>query len=69
MGLATPSSTPTLVAARKVTLAVDPGLFDFTLCDDVEGYINKDLDSDSDSASSVATAIFAVGGEEGRQGH
>ena len=38
VGWATPSPTPTLVAARKGTLAAIPELFDFTLGGDVEGY-------------------------------
>ena len=37
VGLATPSPTPTPVAAGKVTLAAIPELFDFTLGGDVEG--------------------------------
>ena len=68
VGLATPCPTPTPVAARKGTLAGIPELFDFTLGGDVEGYETVGLDSDSDSTSSVVSAIFAVGGDSGRKG-
>ena len=67
VGLATPSPTSTPVAARKGTLAAIPELFDFTLGGDVEGYETVESDSDSDSTSSVVSAIFAVGGESGRK--
>ena len=62
VGLATTSLTPTPVAARKGTLAAIPELFNFTLGGDVEGYETVESDSDSDSASSVVSAIFTVGG-------
>ena len=68
VGLATPSPNPTLVVARKGTLAAIPELFDFTLGDDVEGYETVESDSDSDSTSSVVSAIFPVGGDFGRKG-
>ena len=65
VGLATPSFTPTPVAARKGTLAAIPQLFDFTLGGEVEGYETVELDSDSDSTVSVVSAIFTVGGIPG----
>ena len=68
MGLATPSPTPTLVAAWKRTLAAIPKFFDFTLCGDVEAYETGESDSDSDSTSSVVSAIFIVGGDSRRKG-
>ena len=70
VGLATPSPTPTLVAAGKGPLAAIPELFNFTLGGDVEGYetVESDSDSDSDSTSSVGSAIFAVGGDFGGKG-
>ena len=68
VGLSTPSPTPTLVAAKKGTLAAIPELFDFTLCGDVEGYETVELDSDSDSTSSMVSAIFTIGGDTVRKG-
>ena len=68
VGLATPSPTPTPVAARKGTLVAIPELFDFTLAGDVEEYETVESDSDSDSTSSIVCAIFAVGGDYGRKG-
>ena len=68
VGLATPSPTSTPVAARTETLARIPELFDFTLGGDVEGYKTVGSDSDSDSTSSVVSAIIAVGGNSGRNG-
>ena len=68
VGLATPSATPTSVAARKVTLAAIPELFDFTLGGDVEGYETVGSDSDSDSTSGIVSSIFAVGGDSGGKG-
>ena len=65
VGLATPSPTPTPVAARKGTLAAIPELFYFTLGGDVEGYETVEADSNSNSTSSVVSAIFAVGGDSG----
>ena len=65
MGLATPSPTPTPVAARKGTLAAILELFDFTSCGDVEGYETVDSDSDSDSTSSIESVIFAIGEDSG----
>ena len=63
VGLATPSPTPTPVAARKGSLVAIPELFDFTLGGDVEGYETVESGSDLDSTSSVVSAIFAVGGD------
>ena len=68
MGLATPSPTPTPVAASTGILAAIPKLFDFTLGEQVERYETVKSDSDSDSTSSVVSSIFAVGGESGRKG-
>ena len=68
VGLATPSPTLTLVAAKKRTLAAIPELFDFTLCGDVEGYETVESDLDSDSTLSAVSAIFTVGGDSGRKG-
>ena len=68
MGLATPSPTPTPMAARKGTLVAIPGFFGFTLCGEVEGYETVESDSDSDSASSVVSAVFAIGGDLVRKG-
>ena len=68
VGLATPSPTPTLVAAWKRTLAAIPKFFDFTLCGDVEAYETGESDSDSDSTLSVGSAIFTIGGGFGRKG-
>ena len=68
VGLATPSPTPTPVADRKGTLAAIPELYGFTLSGDVERYETVGSDSDSDSASSVVSAIFQVGGDSGRKG-
>ena len=56
------------MAARKGTLAAIPELFDFTLGRDVEGYETVESDSDSNSTSSVLSAIFAVGGDSVRKG-
>ena len=68
VGLATPSPTPTPVAARKGTLAAIPELFDFTLGGGVEGYETVESGSDSDSTSGVVSAIFTVGGGSGGKG-
>ena len=67
VGLATPSPTPTLVAARKGTLAAIPELFDFTLGGVVEEYETVESDSYLDSTSSIVSAIFNVGGDSGRK--
>ena len=56
------------MAARKGSLAAIPELFDFTLGGDVEGYETVESGSDSDSTSSVVSAIFAVGGDSGGKG-
>ena len=55
------------MAARKGTLAAIPELFDFTLGREVEGYETVESDSDSDSTSSVVSAIFRVGGDFGEK--
>ena len=68
VSLAIPSLTPTPVAAGKGTLAAIPELFGFTLRGDVEEYETVESDSDSDSASSIVSAIFAVSGDSGRKG-
>ena len=68
VGLATPSPTPTPVAARRRTLAAIPKLFDFTFGGDVEGYETVGSDSDSDLTSSVVSVICAVGGDSGGKG-
>ena len=68
VGLATPSPTPTPVAVRKRTLAAISELFDFTLCGEVEVYETVESDLDSDSTSSVVSAIFAVGGDSEGKG-
>ena len=68
VGLANPSPTPTPVAARKGTLAAIPELFDFTLGGDVEGYETVRSDSDLVLASSVISAVYAVGRDFGSKG-
>ena len=68
MGLATPSPTPTTVAARKGTLTAISQLFDFILGGDVEWYETVESDSDSDSTWSVVSVIFAVGVDSGWKG-
>lgn len=67
VGLPTPSGTSTPLADRKVTLAVIPELYNFTLGGEAQGYATEESDSISVLASSLATVIFAVsGGSEGK---
>ena len=68
VSLATHSLTPTPVAVRKGTFVAISEMFDFTLGGDVEGYETGKSDSDSDSTSSVVSAIFTVGGDYERKG-
>ena len=68
LGLASPSPTPTPVAARKGALAAIPELYGFTMVEKVQRYETVASDSDSDSTSSVISAVFPVGGNSGRKG-
>ena len=62
VGLATPSSTPTPMAAGKGTLVAIPELYGFTLGGDVEVYETVESDLDSGSTSNIVSAICTVGG-------
>ena len=68
VGLATPSPTPTTVAASKGTLAAIPEVFSITFGGDIEGYRTVESDSDSDSTSSAVSVVFDVGGDSGGKG-
>ena len=55
------------MAVRKGSLAAIPELYGFTLEEKVEGYETVESDSDSDSTSSVDSAILPLGGDLGRK--
>lgn len=68
VGLLTPSPAPTPVADRRVTMAVIPQLYNFTLCGEVKGYATEQSDSDLDSITRRVTQIVAAGGVSGTTG-